>query len=241
MLEDDGRVSGNQVGTAHLLKELQEDAKGEAVEQLVLAVGEDVADLDGAALGLLESEFNTADLRRNLGVVEIKTLKLRQALPGLFNAALVHQPSRRLRYEEDNCHGDEGDHSGDRKGYAPLKGQVVLLEEAKVDPSLEKVAEGDEAAVEDDVLTTVGGGRAFGLPYGNSGTELTNTPAEDEAADDELRNLERSTLQNFADEGADSADEDDLATPKNVTDPGAGKSTEERTKGESSNDSTLLG
>ena len=156
LLEDDRGVGGNQVRTAHLLEELQEDAEREAVEELVLAVGEDVADLDGATLGLLKSELNAADLSSNLGIVEVEALEIRQALPGLFNTALVDQPTRRLWNCEDGSHGNERDDSGDGKRNAPLQRKIVLLKETKVDPGLEEVTERDETAIKHNVLTTVG-------------------------------------------------------------------------------------
>ena len=241
LLEDDGGVGGDQVGTTHLLEELQEDAEREAVEQLVLAVCEDVADLDGAALGLLESELDAANLRGNLRVVEVKTLELRQTLPGLLNTALVDQPTRRFRDREDGYHGDERDDGGNRKGNAPLKRKVVLLEETEVDPGLEEVTEGDKAPVKHNVLTTVGGRRALRLPYRNGSTELTNTPSKDKTTDDELRKPEGSALEDLTNESKDSANEDDFAATQPVTDPRAGKSTEEGTNGEGRNNSTLLG
>lgn len=224
-----------------MLEELQEDAEREAVEQLVLAVGEDLADLDGAALGLLESELDAADLSGDLVVVEVEALELGQALPGLLDAALGDEPSRGLRDGEDGDHGDERDDGGDRKGNAPLKREIVLLEEAEVDPGLEQVSERDEAAIKHNVLTTVSGRGALGLPDRDGSTELADTPAKDEAADDELCNAEGGALQDLSDESADGTNEDDLATTEHVTHPGAGKSAEQSTNGEGSNDRTLLG
>ena len=88
LLENDGRVGGDQVGATHLLEELQEDAEREAVEEPVLAVGENLAKLDGTALGLLQSKLNAANLSRDIVVVKVDTLELRETLAGVLNTAL---------------------------------------------------------------------------------------------------------------------------------------------------------
>jgi len=117
----------------------------------------------------------------------------------------------------------------------------LQVEEAEVDPGFEQVSKGDEATVEHNVLTTVCRRRALGLPDRDSSTELSDSPAEDEAANDELGELKRCTLQDLPDKSEDSTNEDDLAATEIVTHPRAGKRTEKSTDGERSNDSTLLG
>ncbi|KAJ8119046.1 hypothetical protein OPT61_g95 [Boeremia exigua] len=241
LLEDDGRVGGDQIGTAHLLEKLQEHAERKAVEQLVLAVGENLADLDGAALGLLESKLNAADFGCDLVVVKVNTLEVSQATPGLLNAALPDQPSGRFRDRENSDHGDNRDDSGDREGNAPLQREVILLEETKVDPRLEQETESNEQTVEHNVLATVGRRRAFRLPDRNGSTELSDSPAENEAANNELRKLEGGALQDLSNKSAGSANEDSFAATELVAHPGASKRTEKSTQGEGSDNSTLLG
>jgi hypothetical protein len=235
LLEDDGRVGRDEVATAHLLEELEEDAKRETVEQLVLAIGEDVAELDGGALSFLERQFNAANLSSDCGVVKGKTLERRQAVARLLDTALVDEPTRGLRNHEDSNHGDEGDGCGDGEGNAPLQGQVVLLVEAKVDPGLEQVAQTDKASIEDDVLAAVGRRRTLGLPDRNCRTEDSNTPSENEATDDELRSLECSALQDLADKGQEGTAKDELATTEGVANPRGAEGTKESTDGKGSN------
>ena len=116
-----------------------------------------------------------------------------------------------------------------------------MFEESEIDPGFEEVAERDEAAVQHDVLATVGRRRALGLPDWDGGTQSTNSPAQNKAADDELGKLEASALQNLANEGQESSAEDEFAAAENVADPRTGQSTKEGTDGEGGNDSTLLG
>jgi hypothetical protein len=57
------RVSRDQVTSAHLLEELQENAEREAVEELIFAHGEDIAKFSGAAARLFESKFDGRSCR----------------------------------------------------------------------------------------------------------------------------------------------------------------------------------
>ena len=72
------------------------------------------------------------------------------------------------------------------------------LVETEVDPGLEQVTQTDEAAVKDGVCATVLGSRALGLPDGNGGRELTDTPSENETSNDELGDVERGDGYNWS-------------------------------------------
>jgi hypothetical protein len=91
------------------------------------------------------------------------------------------------------------------------------------------------------VLSAVGSRRALGLPDGNCGAQCTDTESEDEATNNKLCEVEASALQDFSDKGQDSSTEDNFSSSKDIADPSAGKSTEERANGEGSNDCSLDG
>jgi hypothetical protein len=173
--------------------------------------------------------------------VHVEPAERRETGARVFHAAFVDEPARGFGDEEYNGHGDEGNHRGDGKWDAPLQRLVRLLEESEIDPGFEKVAQTDEAAVENDMFSAVGGGRAFGLPDWDRGAQSTDTPSEDESADDELRELEASALQDLADKRQDSSDENNLPAAEDVAVPGAPKSTEQRADSECCNDGALDG
>jgi hypothetical protein len=67
-----------------LLQELQENAEREAVEEPVLAIGEDVAEFSCAATRLFKSQFDAAKLGANFGVMCINSFECSQAGAGLL-------------------------------------------------------------------------------------------------------------------------------------------------------------
>lgn len=75
---------------------------------------------------------------------------------------------------------------------------MLDLEKSEVDPGLQNIANADEDSIDYDVLSSVLGFRAFGLPYWNAGTESTNSEANNKSADYKLRKLEARALQYFA-------------------------------------------
>jgi hypothetical protein len=260
VLEQDGGVDADEVAicllvlglmmrlgtnyhipSAHLLEQLQEDAEGEAVEELVLAHGEDVLHAGRSVAGLFESELNAADFSGNHGVVLGQTTELGQVDTSLLTAALAAKPARRLGDQEDGRHEDDRNKDGEHQGDAPLDGEEVDLVEAQVDPRLEQVTQADEAAVQDGVGAAVLGSGALGLPDGDCCGELANTPSEDEASNDELCNVERGALEDLADEGQTGGQEDHLAATELVTEPGAGEGTQQGTDGEHGDDGALNG
>lgn len=117
----------------------------------------------------------------------------------------------------------------------------MLFEESQVDPGLEGVAQTDETSVQNNVFASVRGGRTFRLPDGDSGAEHADSPSEDEAADDELCEREAAALEDFANQCENASHEGGLAPAKDISDPGAAQSAEERTNGEGGDDCTLDG
>lgn len=241
VLEQDRGVDADQVAAAHLLEQLEEDAEREAVEELVLAHGEDVLHAGGGVAGLLESELDATDLGCDKRVILGETAELGQVDASLLSAALAAEPAGGFGDEEDAAHEDEGDEDGEDQGNAPLDGSEIDLEETKVDPGLEQVTQTDEAAVKDGVCTTVLGSRALGLPDGNGGRELTDAPSENETSNDELGDVEGRALEDLADEGEDGGEEDHLAASEVVAEPGAREGTEKSTNGEHRHDGALNG
>jgi hypothetical protein len=236
-----GGVCRDQVAAAHLLQELKEDTQREAVEELILAHGEYIAHLGSAATSFFQGEFDATDLGSDFGIVEIQAFEARQTAASLFHTSFSDEPTRALGDGEHSYHRKDRDNRWNGEGNAPLQGQVVLLEKAEVDPCLENIAQTDEAAVQHNVLTAVSGRRALRLPDWHCGTQGTDTPTEDETADDELRELEACALEDLANESTRRSKEDDFPSSEYVSKPGAGKRAKEGANGEGSNDSTLFG
>ena len=235
------RVGYYHVPSAHLLEQLEENAEREAVEELVLAHGEDVLHAGGGVASLFESKLNAADFSGNHGVILGQTTELGEVDTSLLTAALAAEPARRLGNQEDGRHEDDRDEDGEHQGDAPLDGEEVDLVEAQVDPGLEEVTQTDEAAVQDGVGTAVLGSGALGLPDGDGCGELANTPSEDEASNDELCDVEGGALEDLADEGQAGGQEDHLAATEPVAEPGAGEGTHQGTDGEHGDDGALDG
>lgn len=229
------------IPSAHLLKHLEQDAEHEAVEKLVLAHGEDVLHAGSGVTSLLESELNAANFGSNQRVVLGETAEPGQVGTSLLTTSLAAEPTRRLWNEEDAGHEDDGDEDGEDQGDAPLDRAKVDLEETKVDPGLEQVTQTDEASVQDGVGTAVLCSGALRLPDRDGGGKLTNTPSKDESSNDELGDVERRALEDLADEGQNTSEEDHLAAAELVAEPGAGEGTEKRANGEHSDDGALDG
>jgi len=140
---------------------LEENAEREAVEELVLAHGEDVLHAGRSVAGLFESELNAADFGSNHRIVLRQTTELGKVGTSLLSAALAAKPARRFGDQEDGRHEDDRNEDGEDQGDAPLDGKEVDLVEAQVDPGLEEVTQTDEAAVQDGVSTAVFGSRAL--------------------------------------------------------------------------------
>jgi len=201
LLENDGRVHRDEVRTAHLLEELENDAEQETVKKLVLAHLEHIGEGSSRYRSLLEGYLNIVEFRGNLRSVFRQTAKSGEGISGVSTAALEHQPARRFWQEKDSRHQDEGEEAGDGDWCTPCDWTGLELVEAKVDPRLEDVSKRDEATVKDDVLTTVLGVGTFGLPCWNGTTEHTDTSSKNEASNDQLWQLERGSLEDFSDEG----------------------------------------
>ena len=229
------------VPSAHLLEQLQEDAEREAVEELVLAHGEDVLHASRSVASLFESQLNTADFGSNHRVVLGQTPEFGKVDTSLLAAALAAEPARRLGDQEDGRHEDDRNEDGKDQGDAPLDREEVDLVEAQVDPRLEQITQADEAAVQDSVCTAVLGSGALGLPDGDCRGELANAPSENESSNDELGDVECGALEDLADEGKASGQEDHLAATKLVAEPRAGEGTEKRTDGEHGDHGALNG
>ena len=75
-MEENSGVDTDQVASAHLLEHLEEHAKHEAVEELVLAHGENVLHANGGVTSLFESELNATNLSSNQRVVLRETTEL---------------------------------------------------------------------------------------------------------------------------------------------------------------------
>jgi hypothetical protein len=122
-----------------LLQELQENAQREAVEQLILAHGEDVAELSSAATSLLEGEFDTAEFSADFRIVQVESLECSQRRTSFLDTALIDKPSRTLGDGENGSQRDQGDQSRDGKRQTPLNRLIAGFEEPKVDPCFEEV------------------------------------------------------------------------------------------------------
>lgn len=221
----------NYVPSAHLLEQPEQDTEHEAVEELVLAHGEDVLHAGRGVSGLFKGELNTADFCGNHGVILWETAEPGQTGTGLLSTSLAAKPARRLGDQEDGRDQDDRDENREDQGDAPLNGEEVDFEETKVDPGLEKVTQTDKAAVEHCVGTTVLGSGALRLPDGDRRRELTYAPSEDETSDDELCDVERGALEDLADQGETSGREDQLAATKTISKERAGESTKKRADG----------
>jgi hypothetical protein len=120
-----------------------------------------------------------------------------------------------------------------------LNGFEAGFEESEVDPCFEKVAQTDEASVQNHVLSTVGGRRAFGLPDWYRSAQCADTESKNESTNNELGELEAGALECFSNEGQRRSNEDDFPASKYIADPGAQQGAKEGTNCESSHDRTL--
>ncbi|KAI6766809.1 hypothetical protein HG531_011169 [Fusarium graminearum] len=168
LLEENVGVDTDKVGTAHLLVELEEDTQSEAVEELV-------------------GVFDASDLGKDFGGVDGEATEGSDGMTGLFGSVLEDEPSGALGEAVDGGHEDEGEEDGDGDRGSPSDRAMLELEEAKVDPRLENVSKADEETSENNLSTTIHGGRCLTLPDRNNGTQLTDTQTDDDTTDDELR------------------------------------------------------
>lgn len=95
--------------------------------------------------------------------------------------------------------------------------RAVHFTETEVDPVAECVTQTDTDTVDNNVLATVFGRRAFGLPHGHGGTEHSNTHTKDDSADGELDEAVRGRLEHLTDDGDDGAEKDGLTSTHPVT------------------------
>lgn len=171
MFEDSGAVAADKVGAAPLLEELEHDAEGEAVEELVLAHGEKVTLAGGGGGGFFQCVFNAGELDANLRAIWALAAEEGEVGAGALELIFACEPARGLREEVDGRQEDGGDDDGDDEGHAPGERGAFDLEEGEVDPGLQDVADADEEAVNDDVAAAILCLRAFGLPDRDRGTE----------------------------------------------------------------------
>lgn len=190
---------------------------------------------------LLQGVLNALQLGLDLNRVQRLGLEGSDDNAGLLVPILHDQPPRRLGQEVDGQRHDEREDDGDGDGRAPRHGARVVLEEAEVDPRLERVAQADEQAVNNNVPTPVLGARRLALPHGDDGAHLANAEPDDDAADDELREAEGRGLENEADERAHTGEEDDVAPAEPIAGPGAGQGTDHGADDEGRDDEALEG
>lgn len=240
-LEDDGGVYRNQIRARHLLVKLQEHAKTEAVQELVLAHGKHVAELDLVSRPLLQRVLDTSQLGLHLHRVTREGLERRNDGARLAGTVLHDQPSRRLRQEVDRGNDHDGTDGANSDRGPPGDGTSLELPEGKVDPRLEGVSQTNEQSVNHHVAATVLGARRLALPYRRNGTQLANTKAQNDTRDNELSQAKRRGLENDANQGADGGDENDVAAAKLVAGPGAGQGSDHGTNHKSGDDEPLKG
>lgn len=265
-LEDDGCVHRDEVGTPesiavsqmshcpkrilssgedeylrHLLIELQQHAEAESVEKLVLSHRENVGQLDLVAGLLLERVLNALKLGLNLDGIHRLGPEGRNDTAGLLCPVLHHKPSRRLGEEVDSGgdHGREDDSDGN--WWTPSDRAGLELEEAEVDPRLERVSHADEQSVNNDMSPTVLGASRLTLPDRDDGTQLADAETNQDTADDELGEGKGRGLEDDADEGGDTGDEDDIAAAELITRPRAGQGADQGADNEGSDDEALQG
>lgn len=162
-------------------------------------------------------------------------------MTSFVDPVLHDQPTWRLREEVDKGDDHDREDGGDGNRWAPGDGTGLELEEAEVDPGLEGVTKTDEQSINDNMATTIGSTRRLTLPDGNDGAELANTKAQDDTAHDELGKSKGRGFQDDTNERADTGEEDDIATTKPVSRPGAGQSTNHGTKDKGGNHQALDG
>lgn len=162
-------------------------------------------------------------------------------MTGFVDPVLHDQPTRGLGEQVDKGDDHDREDGGDGNWWAPGDGTGLELEEAEVDPGLEGVSKTDEQSINDNVATTVGSTRRLALPDGHDGAELANTKAQDDTADDELGKSKGRGFEDDTNERADTGEEDDIATTKPVSRPGAGQSTNHGTKDKGGHNQALDG
>jgi hypothetical protein len=204
----------------HLLVELQEHAETEAVEQLVLSHREHVCHLDLLPGAVLEGVLDALELGVDLDGIQGLGPEGSNDTAGLLGPVFHDEPAGRLGQEVDEGHDDGREDDSNGNGRAPGDGARLELEETEVDPGLESITDADEEAVDDNVAAAVAGAGGLALPDGDDGAELSDTEADEDAADDELCQVEGRGLEDDADERDDTGDKDDVATAELVSGPG---------------------
>lgn len=225
----------------HLLVELQQHAKTEPVKKLVFSHREHVGELNLVSGLLLERVLNSLELGLDLNGVQGLGPEGSNDTAGLLSLVLHHEPSRRLGQEVDASNDDHREDDGDGNWWAPGDGAGLELEETQVDPRLEGVTHTDEETVDDDVTATVAGARRLTLPDGDDGAELADAEADQDAADDELSEVESRSLEDDTDEGGDTGDKDHVAAAELIARPGAGQGTYQCANDKGCDDEALEG
>ena len=134
LLEKNVGVHADQVGTGHLLVELEKDAQDEAVEELIVAHLEHVAETSCLVGGLFEGVLDTGDFSEDFGGVDGETAEGCDGVARFFGAVLEDEPAGRLGEAVDGGHEDEGEEDGDGNRGSPCDGTVLEFEETEVDP-----------------------------------------------------------------------------------------------------------
>lgn len=223
----------------HLLVELQQHAKTEPVKKLVLSHRENVGYLHLVPGLLLERVLDSLELSLDLDGIQGLGPEGGNDTAGLLVPVLHHEPSRRLRQHVDASNDDHGEDRSDGNWWAPGDGAGLELEEAKVDPRLQRVTHADEETVDDDVTATVAGTGGLTLPDGDDGAELADAEAYQDTADDELCEREGRRLEDDADERGDTGDKDNVAATELVAGPRAGQGADQGANDKGGDDEAL--
>lgn len=158
LLEDGRGVDGDEVGTGHLLEELEQDTETETVGELVFTHAEQILERGSLSRGVLERELDTDAFSFDLGGVDWKTLKSSQVLASFLATVLGEKPAGGFGEEPNRAQNDDREEQSDGDRRTPGDGSSLECEESEVDPGLESVTERNEHTVENNVLTTVLGG-----------------------------------------------------------------------------------
>lgn len=220
---------------------MQQHAKTEPVKQLVLSHREHVCHLDLLSGLLLERVLNSLELSLDLDGIQGLGPEGSNDTTGLLGLVLHDEPPGGLGQHVDEGNDDGREDDSDGNWRAPSDGTGLELEEAEVDPRLERVTHTDEEAINDDVATAVAGAGGLTLPDGDDGTELTDAEADEDAADDELCEVEGGRLKDDTDERDDAGKEDDVPAAELIASPRTRQGAEQGTNDKGGDDEALEG
>jgi hypothetical protein len=92
------------------------------------------------------------------------------------------------------------------------------MSESEIDPIAERISQTHENTIHDNMLSSVLGGGAFRLPYGDRNTELTNAHTQYDASNGELNHSIGRDLKQLADDAQNSSNKDSFATTNPLRD-----------------------